>query len=239
LDPNRKHQPGQGFCAPTSNIAGCDIEIACPAMACIGMGNMTEEARIRHSLRRALLDAGQSWLTVEEFWLPRSNVRADVVTVGAELHAYEIKSSVDTLKRLPRQVEAYGQLFDRCTAVLADPHVDAAIAILPDVWGVLQATSGKCGMTLHSIRTSRANPDVDQELLVRLLWREEAHAALVELGHPVDARSSRASLWRALLEATDLEGLRRLVRDTIRRRNPGSARIPTRRFTQLAHEAGL
>ena len=36
--------------------------------------------------------------------------------------ASKSRPSADTLKRLPRQVVAYGRLFDRCTAVIADRH---------------------------------------------------------------------------------------------------------------------
>jgi len=53
------------------------------------------------------------WFAVEEFWIPRSNERADVATIGSVIEAFEIKSDRDSLKRPPRQVIAYGRVFSR------------------------------------------------------------------------------------------------------------------------------
>jgi hypothetical protein len=59
---------------------------------------------------------------LDEVWVPRSNERADVAIIGTRMDGFEIKTERDTLHRLPRQVEAYGRLFDRCTAVVDQRH---------------------------------------------------------------------------------------------------------------------
>jgi hypothetical protein len=72
------------------------------------------EIHVRVALRGELAaHADGVQKTVEEFWVPRSHERADVVVVGGSLDGYEIKSARDGLKRLPRQAVAYGRLFDR------------------------------------------------------------------------------------------------------------------------------
>jgi hypothetical protein len=188
------------------------------------------EAGVRDRLCREMLArSNDRQLAAFEFWIPRTYERADLVVIGAEIESFEIKTDRDTLRRLPRQVIAYGRIFDRCTAVIAERHADAALQMLPEWWG-LSIFQSDPAFAFTRLRKARTNSDVDAELLVRLLWRQEAYAALVSLGLEVDARASRHSLWRALLEATSLAQLSRLVRRTLLDRDPFAARIGTRRF---------
>jgi len=90
------------------------------------------------------------------------------------------------------------------------------------------------GVTFTEVRKPRRNPGLDPEILVRLLWKEEAMIALVKLGADPDERSSRGSLWRDLLEVASLAQLRAAVRRALLERDPARARIPTRRFTVAA-----
>jgi hypothetical protein len=189
------------------------------------------EAVVRHSLREEVLAAvSHSAEAVYEFWVPRSNERADVAVIGsAAIDGFEIKTERDTLKRLPRQAEAYTRLFDRCHAVLALRHVDRAIEILPPWWGLLVIGTDD-GPTFIRVRNAGANNGVDPETLVRLLWRAEVHAALCGLGAPPDPKAGRFRMWEQLLSLLDLDGLKAVVRDALLHRDPSSARIPTQRF---------
>lgn len=189
---------------------------------------MLTEADVRHSLRAEVLaGAPPSTEAVFEFWVPPSNERADVAVIGATMEGFEIKTERDTLKRLPRQADAYTRVFDRCHAVLAQRHVDKALEILPPWWGVQLIDEGPSFMTL---REPGRNLNVDPETLVRLLWRDEAFAALCEIGTVPNPRTGRFRLWEMLLALLDVDSLRRLVRGTLLGRDAGRARIPSRRF---------
>ena len=90
------------------------------------------EKEIRQALLRSLeASASPTTRLVEEFRVPRVHVRADIAVIGAELHAYEIKSEADSLRRLPAQVGGFGTVFDFCSLVVAPGHVDAALDIVP------------------------------------------------------------------------------------------------------------
>ena len=174
---------------------------------------MTTEAEVRESLRSALMSASCAPAeAVYEFWVPKSNERADVAVIGTRLDGFEIKTERDTLKRLPRQAEAYGRIFDRCHAVLASRHVDSALEILPPWWGVQVIGEGA---PFSVLRTAQPNDAVDPETLVRLLWRDEVYDALCELGALPDPRAGRFRLWEMLLAALDVEGLKRVVRSAL------------------------
>ncbi|MFN8204442.1 MAG: sce7726 family protein [Solirubrobacteraceae bacterium] len=138
--------------------------------------------------------------TVDELWVPRSNERADVAVIGRRMDGFEIKTERDTLKRLPRQVVAYGRLFDRCSAVVAERHLAHAEEIVPDWWGITTVRSNGA-VAFTSVRKPCPNPALDPEILVRLLWRDEVMSALVALGHAPDKKASRGSLWTELLRS--------------------------------------
>lgn len=186
------------------------------------------EAEVRACLQIKLLEAGPLITeTIFEFWVPPSNERADVVTVGPRLEGFEIKTNRDSLKRLPRQAAAYGRVFDRCHAVLATRHVERAIEILPEWWGVLVVDDD---LDFSLLRSAEDNYNVEPETLVRLLWRDEAYAILSELGEAPSPREGRFQLWGMILGLLEVEKLREVVRGTLQARNPMGARIPAQRF---------
>ena len=192
---------------------------------------MTTEAIVRHSLREEMLASSpQPTEAVYEFWVPRSNERADIAIIGDRgFEGFEIKTDRDTLKRLPRQAQAYSRLFDRCNVALAPRHIDAATEILPSWWGVLVFDCEPIP-TFSRLRDAGVNDGVDPETLVRLLWRSEVHAALCALGMPPEPKALRSRMWEQLLSLVDLPGLKVTVRKALLSRDPADARIPTQRF---------
>lgn len=189
---------------------------------------MVTEADVRQSLRAEILtSAPPSAEAIYEFWIPQSNERADVAVVGTMLDGFEIKTDRDSLKRLPRQVDAYSRVFDRCHVVLAPRHIDRATEILPPWWGVLVVDDR---MRFLVLRDAEFNAGVDAGTLVRLLWRDEAYAALCNLGCRPDPDAGRFRMWELLVTLLDLEGVKRVVRDLLLRRDSTQARMPSKRF---------
>ena len=183
------------------------------------------EAIVRQWLRDDLLASASTPIeAVYEFWVPRSNERADVAVIGSQMMGFEIKTERDTLKRLPRQIAAYDRLFDRCAVVLAERHVTAAMSIVPEWWGVIAIVTEDGQSFLRSMKSATPNNGVDPQTLVRLLWREEVRVALAALGNEPDPRASRLSMWNDLLDLINLNQLKATVRSAI------LTRIPTRRF---------
>lgn len=195
---------------------------------------MAVEAVVRNALRERVLDATSGARdTVDEFWVPRSYARADLAVIGRSMDGFEIKTENDTLRRLPRQIDAYGRLFDRCSVVVAEKHCDDAEAMLPAWWGITTLhVNGHVSFT--EVREPQRNPAVDPEILVRLLWKDEVVVALMNLGASPDGRASRGALWSGLLQTANLSQLRAAVRRALLDRDPAQARIATRRFTVAA-----
>lgn len=175
---------------------------------------------MRDALRGRLVADGRATRAFQELWVPRSHERVNLAVIGRRMDGFEIKSERDTLRRLPRQVIAYSRVMDRCTLVVAEKHLEPAHALVPEWWGISTvACNGH--VTFRRVRGAGKNPAVNPEILVRLLWRAEALAALKTLGADPDPRSHRASLWRELLERCALAQLRSAVRGALLRRDHG------------------
>lgn len=192
---------------------------------------MPSESAVRAELRRWLeVRVSTDSTIVEEFWVPARNERADLALLGERLEGYEIKTSRDNLNRLPRQAEAYGRVFDRCTAVVAPRHLEGVEELLPQWWGVVLIHNREGTPKLESMRSAGANPALDDQTLVRLLWKSEAQEALEVIGVAAEPGASRFRLWEMLLDAASAPRLRELVREALVVRDPTSARIPSKRF---------
>lgn len=181
---------------------------------------MAPEAAVRERLRQEIRAKRCVSETVDEFWVPRTNERADLAAIGSCLWGFEIKTSRDNLRRLPRQIEAYSRLFDMCMIVVAERHLAPALAIAPSWWGAIVILGDQAPFSLSVVERAQPNPSVDPETLVRLLWREEARAVLSSLGIHPDAGASRVAMWRQVLAVCDLDNLKTFVRTALLAREP-------------------
>ena len=172
---------------------------------------------------------------ISEFWIPVSNERADLVVANGSLTAYEIKGPSDRLHRFPRQVLAYGRIFDRCTALLAERHLRAARLLLPGWWGI--SVVSEPSWKIEAVRLPEPNPSIDVEAQSHLLWRGEVEAALRQLHFAPNPDASRGELRSALTGLVPLDTVREIVRTTLIRRADGAARIPTRRYAAARSNA--
>lgn len=190
------------------------------------------ESAVRDALR-GFLRVNDRTPCIQEFWIPRSNERADLVVVQRSLRAFEIKTARDTLTRLPRQVSAYGRVFGECAVVVAEKHLAAAIACLPEWWGVYTFSGADGAIKFRSIRDGCENRNIDAPTLVRLLWRDEANDALLAIGDSSCSGLGRSHMWDQLLRRLDVDALQRVVRTALSDRSPARARIRTRHFADL------
>lgn len=191
--------------------------------------SFASESLIRDTIR-AMTDPALGLVWIDEFSVPGTRERVDLASVGAWLGAYEIKTERDDLRRLPRQVGAFSRLFDRCTIVTAEKHLDGCLELVPEWWAVMVASLGPSGVQIIPIREGMTNPDPDAEVLVRLLWKHEVERAVKEIAAPSPPEASRQILWDALLKHGRPKEIQKLVREALSCRDGASARMPSRRF---------
>lgn len=140
---------------------------------------------------------------LEEFGLHHGISRVDIAVVNGRLLGYEIKSDRDTLARLPDQIRVYGAVLDKVTLVVGWRHVVAAMRLVPAWWGVSLVERGpRGGIRFSPLRVPEQNPTPDPQVLVSLLWRDEALALLEELGCAAGVRSkTKAAIYSRLMES--------------------------------------
>jgi len=161
---------------------------------------VTNDQEIRAALHRKKLrtyrNAGDV-IIVDELGLSHARVRIDVAVISAEVHGFEIKSSLDTLERLPGQLEFYSKGLSRLTLVCAGKHLAKAERIVPDWCGLILAEKGpRGGITFETVRRARANPSVDAIQVAHLLWHSEAAELLAGFGaSPRELKRSRLQLY--------------------------------------------
>lgn len=141
------------------------------------------EADIKIALKAHLSDRSPTppLRFIEEFKLERGLGRADVVEIG-EFHCYEIKSDADSLGRLIAQGSRYTKTFKKVTLVTAERHLERAMPLLPEWWGVIVIPITADGKFRH-LRPARANRGQDAYNLAATLLRDECLSLIRGLGH--------------------------------------------------------
>jgi hypothetical protein len=156
---------------------------------------------------------------VDELGLCQGQVRVDVAVVNGVLQGYEIKSLVDTLRRLPNQVRVYSQVLDLATIVLAECHRADACSLIPDWWEVIVAFDDARGVRLEVFRSGSMNQDVDKRSLAELLWHAEAMQILrSKAEHRGLAGKPRSAAWDRLAQVCSTDEIRAAVRVCIKGR---------------------
>ena len=189
---------------------------------------MTLDVSLRDSsIRLALIEylreyanLSQQTLMMEELGIRHGAARIDIVTLGDEIHGYEIKSDRDSLMRLAGQAGLYGDVLERITIVVGEKHLRAIVGRVPSWWGIALCFRSRRG-TIHisTVRRSKRNPSIDRVALAELLWRDEALDILKSVGAADGMYSSpRAELYSRLATILELDELRSLIIDAITRR---------------------
>lgn len=165
-------------------------------------------------------------LVLDELGIRHGAARVDLVVVNHQLHGYEIKSDLDSLRRLPDQIKAYNSVMDRVTLVVGYRHAYDALRMVPEWWGVRLAEMKKPNGTvvLSDARSARDNPEVDLNAVTALLWRNEALALLEEIGAASGLRSkARREIYRRLVDSRDPDLLRFKIRQQLKSRQASRA----------------
>jgi hypothetical protein len=168
---------------------------------------------LKRHLVASLID--HDTVVLDELGLCQGNVRIDVAAVGDELAGFEIKSPADTLTRWPKQCRLYSKVVDRAWLVATEHALEKAQP--PGWWGLIRIVQTKDQLGLRVVRPALRNPRPDPYAMARLLWRDEAIAALDALGLARGVRSQpRAKAWRRLATEAPLDHLRSAVRAALK-----------------------
>jgi hypothetical protein len=180
--------------------------------------SQTKDIEIRTALHGKKLKsfrAAPDTIVVDELGLSHAKARIDVAVINGCVHGYEIKSSLDTLNRLPTQLELYSKCLEKLTLVCAPRHIERVEKIAPEWCGILMAEKGARGaVTFTTVRRAGSNTQIDPVQLAHLLWRPEA-AALLSRFEPSKKmlNKPRRELYEALAAVMTVRELTEAIRE--------------------------
>jgi len=113
-------------------------------------------------------------IVVDELGLKNGGIRADIAVVNGKLVGYEIKTEKDTLSRLPSQIQAYNEVFEKAFIIVSENHLANALKLIPDWWGIYKIKiKGDGSLTFPCHRKARINKARNPYTIACLLWKPE------------------------------------------------------------------
>lgn len=159
----------------------------------VGMVHVVRDRDLRAALVTALRErtGGDQLVVPEVDILGPIPARIDVLQVADRIHAYEIKSDVDDLRRLPRQMAAYEQVVERASLVVGTRYSEHALNVVPEWWSIEVASVNQHSvLQLRTLRRGKLNPNVDPQAVAAFL-PHQALAAILR-AHGLERASRRS-----------------------------------------------
>ncbi|WP_438947041.1 sce7726 family protein [Sediminibacterium sp.] len=133
---------------------------------------------IRQAFHKSVLKSAHidtETFVVDELGLKNGEIRADIAVLNGKLIGFEIKTEKDTLSRLPSQVVAYSEIFDKAFIVVSENHLHKAVELIPDWWGIYTIKTKEEGdYSFINFRRGKINKYQESYSLAQLLWKSEA-----------------------------------------------------------------
>lgn len=122
-----------------------------------------DDKQIRRALLREL-SKDEELEIYQEFVLPSSKARADIVTVGEIFTGYEIKSDKDSLQRLSTQIPEYDVYLEKNYIVVGEKYSSKIKNYIPEYWGIIVVSGSEVEdlennqLKIKTIRKAKKNP---------------------------------------------------------------------------------
>lgn len=120
--------------------------------------------------------------------------RVDLAVANGNLHAYEIKSDLDSLKRLDGQLDSYLARFDKVTVVCATKFTAEVLKRTPPSVEVLEVFYHGEQVEFRVARRGQLKPVKDKGILLSFLLKAELVDLLKQNFIAIDASSTRRAL---------------------------------------------
>jgi hypothetical protein len=156
---------------------------------------------------------------VEELEVCSGRARIDLAVIADRLIGIEIKAAKDDVTRLPGQVEAYSQCFEHVVLVTHESLASKAATLVPEWWGIVVAGEGRSGARYRFLQRPQLNPNLNLDVLLSLLWRDEIVALLSTLtGGVARPRAAKSAIRAELLIRIEAHVLRHATLQKLRER---------------------
>ena len=168
---------------------------------------------------------------------------ADLVFINGESRAFEIKTDLDTPKRLEKHISDYRKVFDACYVVIPDNRYQQyAETIAPETGIITMSQVGK-KLALEEKRGAIKNATVDVDVLMSVFHTDEYKRFIVqEFGAlPLVPGHQMYDVCREMMQDIPLQKLKSFFHDTLKRRKNNTTllkKVPME-FRQMFLSLGL
>ena len=173
-----------------------------------------KEVLVRFLRTRAL---SQFDVVIEELTLGKKYGRIDTVLMhNNEMYGYEIKSDLDSLDRLEKQIEMYGEVMDFMTIVVGRKHMPDVRDLVPKWWGLFLYHNGH----IRVLREPENNKNTSDAAVASLLWKETLLDYLyrIDVYKGIDLKKrTKLALQRYILEGIPPHYLKALAVHQLRK----------------------
>lgn len=140
------------------------------------------------------------------------------VITPAYFHGFEIKSSEDTLYRLPDQIDQYSQVFDFITIITEEKYLYKIKNLVPSFWGIVLTEKVRDDIYFNYVRHPASNPLSKDLKKAELLWRDEVYGLLKKYNYKGASKLKRKAMWKILVNILDSKTLRQEIFETLKQR---------------------
>ncbi len=120
----------------------------------------------------------------------------DVMAVTDCLVGYEIKSDLDNYERLPDQIKAYDQFFDKNYLVVSGKHRASATDNVPKYWGIICIYNDD----IDIVRYAMTNRNMSYRKQLSILWKLELKNILIKNSMPIYAQKEKGFIADRIAE---------------------------------------
>lgn len=114
-------------------------------------------------------------IAINEFRV--GNSIADIVLFNGTSKAFEIKTELDSEKRLDRQLNDYTKIFKQCYVVTSENLIDKYLKVNESI-GIIALYSTARSLKMKEIRPAIINEDIDAETLIKAVRTSEYKAII-------------------------------------------------------------
>ena len=154
---------------------------------------------------------------INEMVIANWSRRADLVVANGKLHAFEIKSDLDTLRRLDGQLETYLQRFDKVTVVCTEKFAHLVKERTDPRVEIWCATPVDSGIRLSVFRRGQSFLVSNKRILCGYLHKTELAALLKRENRNVSIETSRVQL-ELEAESLSVRQIREFVLQSLKER---------------------
>lgn len=155
---------------------------------------------------------------INEMVFGKSSRRADLVVANGHLIAFEVKSDLDTLRRLEGQVSDYLTRFDKLVLVVSSRFLQCALDVDERV-GVWESFRNEKGLVkIRVVRPGKLKPITSRVNLCEFLLRRELIDLIRRETDAVNFSSLSRESLEGLSESVSVSKIRAYVLDSIKYR---------------------